>query len=254
MSEDRVNEAAALLAQAWSGDAPLDAWPEALVPVDAAEAYAIQDAFCDRVGDQVVGWTVGFGSSAPIVGRIFKARLHGSPAVLSTATYPQPNLDCEVAFLVRDALPQLRRPYTPADLFYRVRAFAAVGLTGRRVRGAPHSRSDEREQWTILADNAAGAGLIVGPEIEDWRDRGINAVEVALQVDGETADPIPDLQRRDPVDVLLWLASHLAGRGLRLEPGQYIATGTLTMPTPLRPGSAATALFRGIGEISVRLE
>jgi 2-keto-4-pentenoate hydratase len=253
MPNDRLSEAARLLAEAWIGNRLLAGLPAATAPASEAEAYAVQDLFAGLLEDSVAGWKVGFPSSGPITGRVFARRLLASPARLSPRVFPEPKVECELAFCLTSAPEPLDRPFRREDFEHRLGCFLAIELTGRRIEGASHGPASDREVPDIVADNAAGAGLVVGPEVARWQDRPLSETQVALTIAGRKVPMAAAARDRDPVQVVVWLANHLTARGIALEAGHIVSTGSLTEPTDLPPGGSATAVFDDLGQVRVEL-
>ena len=57
----------------------------------------------------------------------------------------------------------------------------------------------------------------------------------------------------DPRMALLWLVNELSGLGVSIEPGQFVSTGTCTVPLAVQPGDAVQADFGVLGRISLQL-
>ncbi len=254
MTDTRLLKAAVLLAQSWNMEEFCPPLPDDCFPRSAKEAYKIQDLMASQIDDEVVGWKIGFPPSGPISGRIFSKNLYKSPAVLSSLTHPQPNLECEIAFQITRAPPQVQRVYVREDFEPIMRAFIAIELTGRRICEAPHGPSSEWQVRDIIADNSAGAGLVIGSELHHWQNRNFGDTIVDLKIDGKIIETIPAARKRDPVMVVVDLANQLMDRGIELTVEDYISTGSLTIPTMLPAGAGARAVFQSIGEISLRLE
>ncbi len=246
--------ASLILATAWNTKTPCPGIPQDSFPESIVQAYEIQDLLTTEVDDEVAGWKVGFPPSGAISGRVFSRNLHSSPINLSSVTYPEPNLECEIAFRISADPPILSRIATREDYSPIMKAYSAIELTGRRVAGAPHGPSNEREVRDIIADNSGGAGLVIGPELNGWRDLDFSTIAVDLEIANKPAPMIPDANKRDLVMVVVDLANQLAERGLDLRNGDYISTGSLTEPTRLPVGADARAVYKDIGEINLRLE
>ena len=103
-------------------------------------------------------------------------------------------------------------------------------------------------------DNSAGAGLVVGPQVQDWCGISLLDVPVELRLDGGAKEPTNLMPRHDPVDTLCWLANELSSRSIGLTAGQFITTGSATMLRELPPGSSAVATFGDYGVIEIALE
>ncbi len=254
MTDTDLLKAATILARSWNNQEFSPPLPDDCFPRSVEEAYKIQDLMTSQIDDEVVGWKIGFPPSGPISGRIFSKNLYKSPTVLSSLTHPQPNLECEIAFQITQTPPQLQRPFAREDFEPIMRVYIAIELTGRRICKAPHGPSSEWEVRDIIADNSAGAGLVIGSELHHWQNGNFGGTIVDLEIDDRIIEVIPAARQRDPVMVVVDLANQLMGRGVKLNAWDYVSTGSLTIPTRLPVGASAKAVFQSIGEISLRLE
>lgn len=255
---DREIEIAAvgdMLAEAWRDFTSLEALPERLYPRDLAEAAAMQVAMARAIGEPVVGWKVG-GSPGPMVGRIFASHRYIGTAMLPAAQAAhQPAIECEVAFRLDKALPVRSAPHEREEVLAAATLVFAIEMVGTRFTDGKHIPDTEHERLAIVADNAAGAGLIVGPEVADWRDLSLLDIPVDLRIDGGAPMPPNPMEgRHDPAATLVWLANELSDRGIGLEAGQHVTTGSATLIQRLPAGSTAVARFADFGEITIGLE
>ena len=251
--EDEIAEAGDLLAKAWHGSTTIDGLPAALYPRDLTEAAAMQTAMARRIGDPVTGWKVG-GSPGPMVGRIFAPHTYTGSAMLPARQWAhQPAIECEIAFRLDTALPVCSAPYERAEVMQAATLVFTIEMVGTRFTNGKHIPDTEHERLAIVADNAAGAGLIVGPTVADWRAIPLLEIPVELRIDGGAPMPPNSMERFDPIATLIWLANDLSARGIGLTAGQFVTTGSATLLQPLPPGSTAVARFGDFGEITVRL-
>ncbi|HEX2172459.1 MAG TPA: hypothetical protein VHL09_08435, partial [Dehalococcoidia bacterium] len=108
--------------------------------------------------------------------------------------------------------------------------------------------------FEVVADNGNAGALVVGPAIEDWRGLSLGTVPIEARIDGGEAIEVYGGEfRLDPVEAVIDTASELAARGIGLSAGQYLSTGSLTLPTPLRAGQTLIARFEGLGTLEVAL-
>jgi 2-keto-4-pentenoate hydratase len=254
VTDANLLKAAALLSKAWNTEEFYPPLPDDCFPKSIDEAYEIQDLIASQIDDEVIGWKIGFPPTGAISGRIFSKNLYNSPTVLSSLVHPQPNLECEIAFQITQTPPPALQSYIREDFASIMRAYIAVELTGRRIYGAPHGPSNEWEVRDIIADNSGGAGLVVGSELCQWQDLNFSDIFVDLEIDNKIIEAIPTARERDLIMVVVNLANQLKGRGIVLKIGDYISTGSLTVPTRLPVGASARAIFSSIGQINLRLE
>ena len=250
---ERITAAGQILAQAWETATTIGSFPEGLFPRDVAQAIAIQDEMARRIGDEVVGWKVA-GRPGPLVGRIFAPTLFANPATLPLTRFPAPSIECELAFRLLQDLPPRGREYGREEVLGVARLVLTLEIVGRRFTdGKPIPDTDE-ELREIIADNAANAGLVVGPEIPDWRSLSLLDITVDLRIDGGSSMPLQAREgRNNPDDILVWLVNDLSARGIGIKAGQVVTTGSATILQPLACGSTAVAVYEGLGELRVTL-
>lgn len=254
MNEDSIAKAGTLLAGAWSQSALLEGLPNYLYPKDVHEAAAIQSAMAAMIGDAVVGWKVA-GAPGPMVGRIFASHCHqGAVTLPARQARHRPALECEIGFQVTQEFPAGATTYTRDEVAEAARLTFTIEIVGTRFANGRHIPDTEEQRLAILADNAAGAGLVVGPQLADWRDLQLLDIPVELRVDGGAKEPANPLPRHDPVGTLHWLVNELSDRGIGMRAGQFVTTGSATKLCELKPGSSAVATFGDYGVIEVALE
>ncbi len=252
LSQDAIKEAGRMLADAWNNRRTLDALPEHLFPTTLVEATAIQDATALAIGQKVVGWKIGGGPGA-LVGRVYASHCHANPAVLSARQYPASNIECEVGFRITRDLPPRAEPYKAEEVLGAAVLCFTIELTGSRITGGKHTPENDRDLLLIVADNAAGAGLIPGPEVTAWHHLALLGVPVELRINGGAAVPMNPSPRTDPRQTLVWVANELSRRGYGLQAGQWITPGSATKPMPLRPGDQVVARFANFGNVTISL-
>jgi 2-keto-4-pentenoate hydratase len=105
---------------------------------------------------------------------------------------------------------------------------------------------------TAIADNGINAGFVFGAPVMDWRRYDLPAHAVTLSVNGVVAaQGLGSAVLGDPIESLLWTVNHLSSRGISIEAGQIISTGTATGIVFLQPGDSATADFGLLGQVSL---
>ena len=53
-----------------------------------------------------------------------------------------------------------------------------------------------------------------------------------------------------PLAAMLWAANELPRYGMRFEAGQFVFSGTVSLPLPVSAGDSATASFTDLGSVS----
>lgn len=260
LSQETITRVAQMVWDAWQNHKVLPRPDAALWPTTVTDGYAIQDALARISGLHRVGWKIGATNRAaqeqlslpgPLSGRLFAPFRHDSPAVINSGTAVLRALEPEIAFRLGRDLPARDRPYEPANITEAI-AWAQPALE------IPDSRWRDWESVgapAFIADNAAAGFIVLGPEVEDWRDIDLAAVEAHLVINGETAETGAGANVMDgPLSVLTWLANHLIDRDMHLKAGDLVTTGTCTPIRFAAPGDEVIADFGSFGRAVARFE
>ena len=260
---ERAAGAALWLQQAHEDGRPFTGLPPALAPRHDADAYTAQAAFvallCQRRATTIAGYKialtsqamrnlVGYGNS--ISGCLLADQVVSSGSVLRNAGYGRLAVEFEVAFRFGATLPldvAARDPDPAALLPYLISAHAAIELVDDRH--AVYSRLPQ-EIFTLAADNAWNAGLVLGPEAVGWKQADLGAMQGVARIDGVE---VGRGHGRDilghPLDALAWLVHHLAGRGITLCEGDVVTTGSMVATQFPRPGARVDFEIDGLGAV-----
>ena len=260
---DRTREAAEFLYQAHRERRQHESLPEDISPRTLEEAYAAQEAFQELLAGErgaIAGYKIALttpvmqrmvGHDAPCFGVVFQRGVHSSPARVAGSDYGRLGAECEVAVRLASDLPASGAPYD------RDRAAAAVGglmaafeLVDDRFADYSHIHF-----FSLVADNAWNAGVVLGPEIADWRGVDLGAGRGEMTINGE---PAGEGYGRDvlghPLEALAWLANALAERRRSLAAGMIVMTGSIVSTKFLNPGDEAAFTFEGLGQIGLTVE
>jgi len=229
----------------------LEAFPGDL-PSTLDEAYAIQDEAIARWGRPVIGWKVGlvpqplsdlFGTDR-LAGPIFAhtaARTNG--AAVEMPVFAAGFAAAEAEFLLRigPKSPPGQTTYSlreTADLIDAVHA-------GIEIASSPLRSINELGPAAVISDFGNNNGLVVGPEIPNWRSSGFADWQVSTQIDGAVAGNGRGANfPNGPIGAARFLFELMARRGITLAPGQWISSGAVTGVHAVRPGQTVEARFR----------
>jgi 2-keto-4-pentenoate hydratase len=252
----RIATAAAFLLAARREGRLVDALPPDAAPRDLGEAIAVQDELARRSHASTAGWKVGatarevqekIGLAHPFFGRIFAGTVQESGAVLPAGNGHN-ILEAEFAVRLASTLP--RDDHTAATIAASV---ASVHISIEINR--PSFRSPfAMRGLDVIADNGSNAGLVLGLEVPDWRDRDLAKLAVVFRIDGtERARGSGAAVMGHPFASLAWLANERARLGAPLGAGDIVATGSLMGFVAAKVGDTAEAEFPSIGKVSLRL-
>ncbi len=126
---------------------------------------------------------------------------------------------------------------------HRGGAYAAIEIIDSRI-----------EDWKIslvdtVSDNASSGGIAYALEPIDVPIPDLDKVECSLRLDGEVvASGVGTDVMGHPIQPMVWLANLLGGeRGITLEAGQVVMTGSFTSAFVVEHGHNATADFGELG-------
>lgn len=228
----------------------LDAYPGAL-PATLEEAYAIQDYAIARWQRPVIGWKVGR-VPAPLIDRFGTDRLAGpifaeAPARTNGAAVEMPVF--ADGFAAAEAEFLLRIGQTPPEGQVDYTLDEAAGLIdvvhgGIEVASSPLRSINDLGPIAVVSDFGNNNGLVIGPEIADWRASGFEGWEVSTLIDDVAAGSgraaaFPD----GAIGAARFLFELMARRGIALARGHWISSGAVTGVHPVRPGQTVEARF-----------
>ena len=235
--------------------------PSGLAPVDEAAGYAVQDRLRLHLAGRGFGAMAGFkigcttavmqtylGIDHPCAGGMSTAHIYTDSPEFTMSEFVRPGVECEIAVELGS---DLRPDNAPFD---RVRVGAAVSA----VFAAMEIVDDRYDDWramalpTLIADDFFHAALVLGPRIVDWRKLDLGRLHGITRVNGgEVGTGIGADVLGHPLDALIWLADHRAGRGLGLRAGDIVSLGSLTETHWLAPGDEAEIEIESLGMVRI---
>ena len=219
--------------------------------------YIIQQAVMqlrEQAGENVVGYKIGltspasqelFSASQPIAGLLWEGSVFEEADRISLAGMHAPLVEVEMAFIMRTAL-------------------EGPGVTAGEVMAATETISVALEivdsRWSggqpglgqILADNANAAAIVMGPRISST-DLDVSSIRVDVQVGQQSLSGRGTNVMGNPLHAVSWLVEQLSTQNKRIEAGQIILSGTMTVPTPVHPGDRIRVDIRGLGTMAVTI-
>ena len=228
------------------------------IPAGLAEAYAIQDIAIGLYPDEIAGWKVGrvppelqarLGDER-IGGPSFRGALHlplrGETVRLPVIAGGFGAVEAEFVYRLAADAPAGKTDWTTSEGL----AIAASLHIGVEFAGSPLKTINDLGSTVVASDFGNNAALVVGPEIEGWRDRPDATLTCETFIDGLSvgagaAASVPG----GPAPALAFLLGHCAARGLPLKAGMYVTTGAATGIHEIRAGQTARISFGEFGEI-----
>lgn len=207
--------------------------PDPPQPITLAEGYELAARAAPGLGTPA-GWKIGatsegamafLGVSEPIRGRLFAERLWHDGARADLAGDRDAEAEPEIAF-------RLARPLAAGG--DPLAAIGTVHAAAEIVRSS-HPEPFRLGSGFIVADNAAGLGALIGPEIP--RERLVRPDLLAVTLhgpDGASVTGRADAVLGDPLRALSWLAEALG----EVPAGTWVLTGAMARAIPVPPGGS----------------
>lgn len=257
MSAEAIEQAADLLARARLRGGRFGRLPAACRPPDEATAYAVQDALHRRLETAGFGPLAGhkIGCTTPVMQRFldianpcaggvfgrFMARQHGA---FRHAEFRHVGVECEIAVRLTTDLPVARTPYD------RDAVAGAVGACMAAIEVVDDRYEDYRslDTPTLIADDFFNAACVLGPEVENWHELDLAALEGRMLINGaEVGSGRGGDILGHPLEALAWLANALAGRGRQLRAGEFVLLGSVVETKWVDQGDLVEIEIAGLG-------
>ena len=260
MHEQRINQAADILWDAWSARRRIAALPDDCRPAGLDDGYAIQRAVVARSASGTIGWKIAatsragqahIGVDAPLAGRLLEIKAYRDGDRIPGENLHMAVAEAEFAFRLGSDLTSDGSPFSVDDVMARVESLhVAIEIPDSRFdnfasAGAPN----------LVADFACAEFFVLGPAAPDgWRDVDLASHPVAFRVNGAEASTGSGANvLGDPRIALAWIANDRAARGEPLVTGEVVTTGTCVIPAPVGPGDELEADFGPLGTVGARL-
>ncbi len=256
-----AHEAAAdRLADAVTSHTPCAPVRELLPDATIDDAYLVSQRVLETTrGDQRrVGRKIGLTSPAvqqqmgvdtPDFGVLLADMALGDSEPVPAGRLLQPRVEAEIAFVLGRDLPEA--PVVASDVL-RATEFvvAAIEVVDSRIRDWDISIVD------TVADNASSGMYVLGGSPRRLTDvDDLRSIEMALTCDGEVLSAGSGAAcLGHPVNAVVWLANAVAERGVPLQEGEVILSGSLGPLVVAQPGQTYEAEFVGLGSVRAQFD
>ncbi|MGF6317923.1 2-keto-4-pentenoate hydratase [Pseudomonas frederiksbergensis] len=255
----KFEQLAQSLATAWNQGTAITLPDSNVAPGSRAEAFAIQDRMAEILGEPCVGWKVGAavpavqvmeGHDGPIPGRLLANRHHRTPAQLPWEPFEGYKIECEFAFRFSARVAAREQPYSEAELKPLLVLHPGLEVAGHRY--ALNGPGRKATTYDLIADNGACGAYIEAPGIERWQALHLANVPIDARIDGGAPIQVFSGEYyRDPLDILVETVNDLSRRGIDLQPGDLITTGSLTLPMVMTKGQIFVARFGDLATVQL---
>lgn len=230
------------------------------------DAYAVQaDVIALKLaaGRHRVGWKIGLTSRAmqealkidtPDSGVLLDDMVFQDGATVPKNRFIQPRVEAEIAFLMAHDL--FGASITRDEVIAATAHVApALEILDTRILRSDPATGKARIITDTVSDNAANAGVVLGPQRHTLDSHDLRRVGAIVKRDGvveETGLGAGVLD--DPVIGILWLVQRLARYGQGLTAGDIVLSGSFIRPIEAPPGSQFHADFGAFGSVSLNFE
>lgn len=222
-------------------------------------------------GCKVIGHKIGLTSRAmqlssqidePDYGTLLEHMLYTCEADkvldLPTDRFIAPRVEVELAFILKSPLrgPSLEggKEITVADVLAATDYVTpAIEIIDSRIEQVDRHTKKMRKVFDTISDNAANAGIVVGPHRADPNAIDLPWCGAILRQNGmvEETGLAAGVQGHPAIGVA-WLANKLAPWGESLEAGQIVLAGSFTRPVAAKQGDLFEADYGPLGTLRFR--
>lgn len=221
------------------------------IPSTLADAYQVQDAAIALFSQSVGGWKVGrifppqsdqYGANR-LAGPIFKPAIQRDSGTGVAGRIFAGGFGAAEAEL----LLHIGRQPPPGKMNFTLEEaaeFIDKVHVGIEIASSPLATINDLGPPVIISDFGNNNGLIVGPEIANWRSADIDQIPVHLAIDGAvvgqgSAAAFPD----GTLGSVRFLFELMARRSIALAPGTWISSGALTGVHDVSAGQRVEASY-----------
>jgi len=128
----------------------------------------------------------------------------------------------------------------------------SLEILDTRILRADPETGDTRTVHDTISDNAANAGIVLGPQRHSVEDIDLRWVGVITSRGGEVEETgLGAGVLNDPIESVVWLARRMAQYGQSIAPGQVILSGSFIRPVECPPGTEIHADFGAFGAVDI---
>jgi 2-keto-4-pentenoate hydratase len=257
-AQSHAPEIAARLVSARLDARALEAYPGAH-PQTLEEGYLVQEVAIHLWPDEIVGWKIGL-VPPPLRERLGSERVAGpifSKAVRKSkgGIVEFPVFEGGFAAVEAEFIFEMGRDAPPGKVQWTDDEAAALVKSmriGVETAGSPMRFINELGPTIVASDFGNNAGLVIGPEIANWRTR-LKDLRARTEVEGKTvgegaAQSLPG----GLMAALKYLLAHLAERNRPLKAGQFVSSGAVTGVHDILAGQSSRHIFGDDGVIECR--
>ncbi len=221
-------------------------------PDTLKQAYAVQDAAIPLFAEDIAGWKVGrinspwfekLGTtrlSGPIFARSVQLLAIGEVASGSIFNNGFGAAEAEFVYRIGTTPKAGQTEFSLEDAAAMIDAV----FCGFEIASSPFPGINAMGPLITISDFGNNNGLLLGPEVPDWKNSGIEEWEVSTVIDGSPvgagkASAFPG----GPMESVRFLIENLVQRGLPVTPGLLISSGAVSGVHDVSAGQSVESRF-----------
>lgn len=217
------------------------------MPATLDECYAVQLNSIAAWHDKPAGWKVG-GVPAAYIETFNETRLTG-PIYSKRVFHAAAGAETEVGVLPGFAAVEPEWAFMLGATPEEDRVFLGV-----EIASSPLIAINDMGPVAVICDFGNNNGLIVGPEIENWRDLNPGDIHLTTEIEGKivgekTVTNFP----QDGMMAVAFLRAHAEKHGIDLPVGTFCASGAITGVHESRAGERSVCHFGQFGSLGISL-
>lgn len=227
------------------------------------DAYAVQRGLHNLkldAGRRVIGWKIGLTSKAmqsalgidiPDSGVLYDNMAFQNNGSVPVGRFIQPRVEAEIAFVMKHDIggETVNATDVRAATDY---VCPALEILDTRILRADPATGAKRSVFDTISDNAANAGIVLGPERHNMDDVDLRWVGAMVFRNGEIEETgLGAGVLNDPVDSVVWLARRMAQYGQSIEAGQVVLSGSFIRAIECPNGTEIHADFGSFGSVDI---
>jgi 2-keto-4-pentenoate hydratase len=232
------------------------------IPDSLDIAYQIQAKSIQAWDDTIQGWKVG--GIPPSLQETFQTDRLVGPIFERSIRY------CKDDELV--LMPVFEKGFAAIEAEYIIQlgdvsGLASSGLTqaqiesvidkiyiGVEIASSPLTIINDIGPVGPISDFGNNGGLIVGPELKNWRDTDLSKYLVNVHINDHNMGTVSaPPQLKGPFGAVKFLIEHLKQHEFAIPVGTYVSTGAITGVHQAFVDDASTIVFDGLGTMHIKL-
>ena len=254
MDQATASHAARILLERRLNGTQGDALPESHRPRDLEAAFAIQCAVSRLMDQAIIAWKCGMPAADKwVVAPVYASDVHeeNTQPCAVWARHGKVRIEPELAFILAHDLPARAAPYRSEE----VDAAVAKTRLALELIDSRYTHAEQLSFYDHFADGLFNQGLLLGPVVNSKIACQTSQLAIKLNVAGHESIA---LEGRHPAGMprlpLYWLAEFLRSKGLGLQAGQAVITGSYAGSPSVPVGTDIQVQFGELDLIRTRFE